>query len=163
MDAAAAVVWVAPAGRQTSAPGRITVVAVALLASSRPFIDTPAAREIANQLSPRTTTCLAAQPPCDVGAGDATPFGRQSTSPGYSTADASAPFAPKRAAVVVPDAVATRNHESPEATVYVAAFAVAQARCPDPASTARGGRDAGQRGGRENSEGKPRARRGRAL
>ncbi len=100
-------------------------------------MDTPAAREIANQLSPRTTTCLAAQPPCDAGAGDAAPFGRQSTSLGYSTADAAAPFASNNAAVVVPDAVAMLNHESPAATVYVAAFAVAQERGPDrePAST----------------------------
>ena len=113
MDAAA--VDVAPAGRQTLAPGWITVVAVALLLSSRPFNDTPAALEIANQLSPRSTTWVAAQPPR--GPGDAAPGGRQSTSPGYNTSDASAPFAPSSADVEVPDATAMPNHESPSATV----------------------------------------------
>ena len=111
----------APAGRQISAPSCSTASALASFASSRLSKDTPADREIRNQLSPFTTVCFDAhEAPSDVGAEGSAPSGRHSTSPGYSTVEASASFAASRAPVVTPAAVATENQASPSVTVYVA-------------------------------------------
>ena len=111
----------APAGRQISAPGCSTASALASFASSRVAKDTSADREIPNQLSPFTTVCLDAhEASSEVGAGRGAPSGTHSASPGCSTVEASASFAPSKAPAVTPAAVATENQASPSTTVYVA-------------------------------------------